>query len=141
MSASLIKGRVAMRRLITSKSQDKPAWAHARAWFVRANNGLPNAAEPLTLYYESFVAQGLRAPDIAYKGLLRAQQLAPDAPDTGLLIAGRLIDEGDVAAARATLAPLAYSPHYNKRAALKAIEALDAGKRDIARSLASAAID
>ncbi len=129
-TAMLYKGRVAIRRAMQSQATDAKVWAAARSWYVRANRADPEAALPLLLYYESYLAQNLRAPDLAVKGLEKAETLAPEDSRIRWLLAARLLSDGDTAHARALLAPVAFSPHgvRGAEAARAVIDLIDGGK-------------
>lgn len=142
MDAMLFKGRVATRRLQASASRDPRQWAAARGWFIRANNGTPNAAEPLLLYYQSFEAAGMSPTPTAYQGLLRAQQLAPESDPIRLHLAQHLIGEGKLDDARALLRPIAFAPHKpgESEQVRKALDALNSDHPAEARQILTTVI-
>ncbi|WP_019831990.1 hypothetical protein [Sphingomonas sp. PR090111-T3T-6A] len=129
-TAMLYKGRVTIRRALKGNVTDAKAWSEARGWYARANHADPEAALPLMLYYESYLAQKVRAPDLAVQGLRKAVSLAPEDPRLHFLLAGRMLADGDVATARKLLAPIAYSAHNlpGAGAARTVIDLIDSGK-------------
>ncbi|MDB5703970.1 MAG: hypothetical protein JWN66_1086 [Sphingomonas bacterium] len=135
MTALLYKGRVATARAKKAKATDAATWGAARAWFLKANHSDPNAALPLLLYYQSFLAAKAEPSPGALKGLSRAQVLAPEDHTVRFLLARHLLDQGDVASARFLLRPIAYAPHgkADDDRARQAIDLLDAGKVDEAK--------
>jgi tetratricopeptide (TPR) repeat protein len=102
LMAMVYKGRVFARQ-----SQ----WADARTWFIKANHLKPNYALPLVLYYDTFMRAGVKPPETAVNGLMRAIVLAPESSDLRLRVAYELIEEGDLPLARKILAPVAFAPH------------------------------
>lgn len=140
MDALILKGQSAVHRLETAHSRDAAQWKAARRWFVRANNAVPDAAEPLLLYYRSFLSEGVAAPASAYAGLIRAQQLAPEDSSIRIQLAQRMIADGKIDDARAMLRPIAYAPHGGGKAAQAriALGELDSDKREASqRTLAT----
>jgi tetratricopeptide (TPR) repeat protein len=135
-TAMLYKGMVAVRRATKSHSTDAKVWSAARGWYARANRADPEAALPLLLYYESYMAQDVRAPDLAVQGLQKAESLAPEDPRVHFLLAGRMLADGDSATARRLLAPIAYSAHgvSGAEAARTIIDLIDGGKITEARA-------
>ncbi len=129
-AAMLYKGRVAIRRAMAAQATDARTWAAARSWFVKANRADPEAAQPLLLYYSSYLAQGVRAPDLAVDGLWKAEMLAPEDAGVHWLLAARMLMDGDTATARSLLVPIAFTPHGGNRdnAARAVLDLIDAGK-------------
>jgi tetratricopeptide (TPR) repeat protein len=110
--ALLLKGRAMM-----AMAKAAPAaadWAAIRSVIARANKLDPENAEPLVMYYRTFVAQGVRPTKIALDGLSYAVALAPQDSQLRLELVGRLIDDDRLDDARTALVPLAYSPHRGK---------------------------
>lgn len=112
VQALLYKGMVRLRRATAAKTPaaDK-AWAEARSWIVKANRVDTNAAAPLLLYYDSFALAEAKPTKSAVIGLHRAQELAPQDDALRFSSARQFLLDGDVANARRTLRPLAFSPH------------------------------
>lgn len=109
VQALIYKGRSLMAQ---GKTDPKAAdWSKVRSWFARANRIEPEFAEPLMLYYETYGAQGIQAPEAAIEGLLYAVLLAPG--DQGLRMSAvvELIERKRLEEAKATFVPIAYDPH------------------------------
>jgi hypothetical protein len=93
-----------------------------RKWVLKANASNPPAHEPLLYYYQSFAAEGKRAPDNALQSLQQVVDTIPQIGSTRLTLGGELAARKQWAAARKTLAPLAFSPHEsNEQAAAQAM--------------------
>lgn len=107
----LYKARVAMARAKAASSTDGAVWQEVRRLIAQANRADTDDPEPPILYYQSFLAQGIAPTRNAVDGLLRAFELAPQ--DIGLRMnaAHQLLLDGNAAAARRALAPIAYDPH------------------------------
>ena len=130
VTAMVIKGLVAEKRLGDAQSKDPSAWAAARSWFIRANKANPNTVLPLFNYYSSFVRAKEKPTEAAVKGLMRAQILAPESPELRGILARQLLIDGDTKKARALLQSLAYAPHRkrDKNVPKEVIALIDAGK-------------
>ena len=92
----------------------KADWDAIRSVIARANRIDPENAEPLVMFYRTFVAQGVPATKIAVDGLAYAVALAPQDNQLRMEVIGRLIDDNRMTEARRVLIPLAYSPHRGK---------------------------
>lgn len=114
--------------LTYDRSADAAARAEARRLIVRANRVDADAARPLWMYYRNFLATGEQPTPAAITGLYRAAELVPQDRNVRLTAARQRLRDGDTAAARALLAPLAFAPHgaRNNPAALL-VAAIDAG--------------
>lgn len=99
----------------------------ARKWVLKANTANPSAHEPLLLYYESFAAEGRRAPDDAIASLEQVVDTIPQIDRPRLMLGGELIAQGRYGEARKRLKPLAYSPHESSEqaAALALLEKIE----------------
>lgn len=86
-------------------------WANVRSWFLRANKADPENAEPLMLFYQSFVAAGAKPTANAAKGLLYAVVLAPRDEDLRLEAVRHLVVEDRLNEARIMFGPIAFYPH------------------------------
>jgi len=111
VGAMLYKGMIHLRRAAEAKTADASLWREARSWFVKANRLQPDAAEPLMLFYDSFLAAGLPPTANAVVGLKQAFDLAPQDIGLRFRVAREYLREGDRKLARLALAPLAYDPH------------------------------
>jgi tetratricopeptide (TPR) repeat protein len=110
--ALLLKGRAMME--MAKAAPAKADWNAIRVVIGRANRLDPENAEPLVLFYRTFVAQGVRPTKNALDGLFYAVALAPQDQKLRLELIGRLIDDDRLDDARTALIPLAYSPHRGK---------------------------
>ncbi|MBC9032451.1 hypothetical protein IAG41_08615 [Sphingomonas sp. JC676] len=137
MLALLYKGRAAVRRAAEAKATDPAIWSAARAPLIKANRADPNAALPLLYYYQSFLAAKQQPSANAVKGLSRAAVLAPEDSTVRVLLAERLLDQGDGLSARALLQPIAFAPHDDPKDnhMRAAIDLIDASKLKEARAL------
>ena len=111
VQALIYKGRSLMRQ---GKADPKATdWSKVRSLFARANRIEPEFAEPLMLYYETYGAEGIKAPETAIKGLLYAVLLAPG--DQGLRMSAvvELIERNRLEEAKTVFVPIAYDPHLN----------------------------
>ena len=129
IDAMVTKGRIAVRRAFNAKSTDAAVWTAARGWFLKANRQSPDASLPLLHYYRSFLAAKQTPSKGAINGLLRAAVLAPEDSVTRMLLAQRLLKDGNANTARFVLQPIAFSPHprTDDNAARKIIDLIDAG--------------
>jgi tetratricopeptide (TPR) repeat protein len=132
----IYKGRVAIARAKKAKATDAPTWAAARAWFVKANRADPDAAEPMLLYYQSYLAQGGTAPEGALQALERAEVLAPEDSEVRWLLAKRLLADGNAPDARFLLQPIAFAPEDRGASPVfkQVVDLIDAGKLDEAKA-------
>lgn len=107
----LYKGRARLRIAATAKVTNPAVWQEARSWFVKANRLDTNAAEPLMLYYTSFLAADQKPSASAVNGLLRAFELSPHDDGLRMLVVRQMLIDDRPAEARIALLPLAYNPH------------------------------
>ncbi|HYJ82282.1 MAG TPA: hypothetical protein VEW26_05490 [Allosphingosinicella sp.] len=110
VDALTYRARVAFERAVTSKG-DESAWKAVRRLIGQANRADPNHPQPLILYYQSFIAQGIAPTPLAVSGLLQAFALAPQDVGLRLNAARQLLVDGKAAEARRALAPIAFDPH------------------------------
>ncbi|WP_375422114.1 tetratricopeptide repeat protein [uncultured Sphingomonas sp.] len=111
VQAMLYKAQVRLRRAAEAKSTDKKVWADARSWIVKANRIDPDCAWPLALFYRSFEMADQPPTASAAKGLERAFELIPQDGSLRMALVGQKLVEGDLAAARTYLRPIAFDPH------------------------------
>lgn len=136
VDAMLYKGRVIARRALLSNAADD--WKKAQQWFLKANRTDPDNALAFVLYYDTFSARGIKPSDGALTGLMRALALVPQDDALVSRIGYAYILRGELKAARATLAPVAFNAENGEdNKPRKLIEAIDAGK-DAAAILALA---
>ena len=137
MFAMVYKGRVLMRRAIAAGDRDLAR--EARDWFLKANRADPNHALPLQTFYDSFAPMGDTPTDGAVNGLYAATIMVPQ--DTSLRVrsAVELLRDGNLAQARAILAPAAFQPEgIGENKPLKLIREMET-TQDTAALLAKAA--
>jgi tetratricopeptide (TPR) repeat protein len=107
--ALIYKGRA---RMELAKASPKTAdWKEVRGWFAKANRLDTENAEPLMLFYRSYVDSGVPPTKNAVDGLLYAVTLVPQ--DDGLRVNAvrRLLIEGRLSEAKNLFSPLAFRPH------------------------------
>ena len=129
--ALIYKGRVAMA--LAKASHAAADWNKVRGWFARANRLDTENAEPLMLYYQSFVAAGEHPTDSAIKGLMYALVLAPQDTKLRWMAVRQLMLDGKLDEAKRTLAPIVFDPHAaavddRPEQILTALESGDAAK-------------
>jgi thioredoxin-like negative regulator of GroEL len=121
------KGRVAVRRALAAK--DNAAVAQARSWFRRAARGHQESALPFMLYYDSFTAIGQTPPADAVAGIYQAVALVPQDSSLRVRAALELLRAGQVADARAIIAPVAFEAEGSgENSALKLVREMNATK-------------
>jgi tetratricopeptide (TPR) repeat protein len=133
--ALIYKGRAELQR---AKKDPKSAnWTAIRSLFSKANRLDLNSPEPLMYYYKSFVEQGASPPEQAIDGLLFAVDLVPQDDDLRLTAVRQLLKDSNLADARATFAPIAYSPHFprEKRRNLEIMDKIKGGDGKAALTL------
>lgn len=89
-------------------------WNSVRDPLLMANKVDPESAEPLRLFYQSYVDQGVHPTANAIAGLAYAVVLAPQDAKLRLQLVRQYIDDNKLEKARDTLATLAFSPHEGK---------------------------
>ena len=132
--ALIAKGKAMMA--LAKENRGSADWNAVRSMFLRANKIDPEAAEPLVLFYRTYVEQGIQPTSNAVDGLTYAVALAPQDSKIRIELIARLIDENRLKDARKMIIPIAYSPHVGKwrDSAVAILEQLDAGDRDQAKS-------
>ena len=131
---------LAKARALSSLAEKEPAkadWKAIRALISRANRLDPDDAEPLMLFYRSFLDEGVAPTRNAVEGLLYAQALVPQDDELRMMAVQQLIGERKYSEAHRMLAPIAYNPHAGKRREvyLKIMDALAAKNGESAQSL------
>ena len=113
----IYKGR-ALEWSATSKTDAarQQGFEDARSLFIAANKVDTEDPEPLYEFYKSYLLEGLRPNDNAIAAMHYASDLVPQ--DGGLRMNSAIayLAENKLKEARATLAPVAYSPHGGKAA-------------------------
>jgi tetratricopeptide (TPR) repeat protein len=105
----IYKGQALME--LGRKDPEKANWKDIRSWFTKANRSDPDDAEPLMLFYESFVAEGVPASRNSVEGLAYAHALVPQDKDLRMLLVRELVRAGSFEAAVRIYGPIAYDPH------------------------------
>jgi tetratricopeptide (TPR) repeat protein len=127
--ALLYKARSEMALARAAHDRSAARWVAIRKLIIAANQIDTDDPRPLIWFFRSYLGQGVKPTANAADGLVRALELAPQ--DTGLrmTVAHRYLVDGKAAAARATLAPIAFNPHGGEAAELAArvIALLDSG--------------
>jgi hypothetical protein len=131
INAMILKGRAL---LADARGKGPGAdWTQVRRYLIQANRADTENAEPLFLYYQTFLAARQKPSEDAIKGLYYAHLLAPH--DVGLryaVVRQHLIDN-DLKAAQKSFAPIISNPHIELEKRPKLTEAMDmmrAGDRD-----------
>ena len=108
----------------------KADWAEVRRWLVRANRADTENAEPLYLFYQSFLAAGQKPDANAVKGLHYAHTLAPHDVGLRFTVVRQHLMDGEVAAAARAFAPIISNPHIDvdkRPGLLQAMQKMQAG--------------
>ena len=137
--ALIYKGRTDMA---LAKAQPQGDWDRPRGIFLRANKLDTENAQPLELYFDSFVEARQSPTKNAVDGLLYAVDLAPQDDDLRIKAVRQLLAESRIPEAKTMFAPTAYDPHRSKewRAQIpKIMKALDTGAIKEALTLLDAA--
>jgi tetratricopeptide (TPR) repeat protein len=108
--ALIYLARARMAAAVKTKG-DAAVWSKVRAPIVQANRGNPNNAEPLMLYYQTYLQQGQTPPKIAVEGLLRAVELVPQDDNLRFMAVEQMINDRNGDMAIRLLRPIAYDPH------------------------------
>jgi hypothetical protein len=109
VGALIYKGRAEME--LAKANPAAADWPKVRSLFAKANHLATENAEPLMLYYVSFVAAGEAPTDSAVKGLLYAVVLAPQDDKPRWMAVRQLLLDGKLTEAKAALGPIAFDPH------------------------------
>jgi Flp pilus assembly protein TadD len=136
--ALIYKGRA---QLELGKANPKAAnWDLIRSWFLKANKLDTENAQPLALYYESFLAAAQRPTQNALDALFYAVDLAPRDGELRFTAVRALIFESRLEDAGELFAPLANNPHLDpqmRELASRIMAAIAAGDAKTALSLLS----
>jgi Flp pilus assembly protein TadD len=139
--AMIYKGRA--RMALAKASGGKSDWKEIRSWFSRANKLDTENAEPLMLFFQSYLEAGEQPTKNAVDALLYSVVLAPQ--DHGLRINAvrQLLIDNRVADARKLFAPLAFQPHASdkyRESNAKIMGAIDANDGKAALTILDAAM-
>jgi len=108
------------------------AAAEARRLAVTANKADPDDPQAYVAFYQSFRAAGQKAPANAVDGLVAAVERLPGNNAVRQMLVDEYADQGQYAAAIATLIPIANSPHESplRQAAREQLATLQAKLAD-----------
>jgi predicted Zn-dependent protease len=123
--AMLYKGLAQMREFVRTDVSDPAQWKAARGLVVKANRAQPDNPYPLFHYYRSFADQGVAIPELAVKGLARAQQLVPQDGRFRIAYAQVLIREKRFKDALTLVKPVAFDPHDGSEYARNLVKRLE----------------
>jgi tetratricopeptide (TPR) repeat protein len=115
--ALLLRGEIAVRKLVKDKNDDAAAWKAARSLIAKANRTDTDDPLPLYRYYQSWIQQGIPPNQPSKDGLRRVFEQAPEDGEVRMNFAALLAEEKDYARAINVLKPLAFDPHNSERAA------------------------
>jgi hypothetical protein len=144
LNPSSYDARVAEGAAMLEVAKENPAtanWDAVRAPLLAANKMDPEAAEPLHLFFETYLDAGVQPTKNALDGLAYALVLAPQDVKLRMELVGELINENKLDDAREALKTIAYSPHQGKwhDAALAIFEQLNAHNQSLAKEKCAAA--
>jgi tetratricopeptide (TPR) repeat protein len=131
--ALVAKGEALMD--VAKKNPASADWNAVREPLLGANKLDPEAAQPLLLFYQSYVAQGVPPTNNAIDGLSYAVVLAPQDWKLRMQLVKQFIDDGKLDDARKALATIAFSPHQGKwhDATVALYDALSANNQSLAK--------
>ncbi len=130
------KGRAEME--LAKSTPTTADWKAIRSWFSKANKLDNDSAEPLMLFYQSYVKQGVKPTKNAVDGLLYATALAPQDDELRRIAVRQLLTDDRVDDAKKVFAPLAYQPHLTdkwKELNGQIMDAISSGNRESALAL------
>ena len=99
---------------IAKKNPPAANWDAVRQPLLQANKVDPEAAQPLLLFYQSYVDQGVHPTKNAIDALSYAVVLAPQDDKLRMQLVKQLIDDNQLEDARKALVTIAFSPHQGK---------------------------
>ena len=135
--ALIYKGRGILAK--AKKQNDAALFAEARKQFLSANKLDPEDPEPLYLYYRTYRAANVAAPQQAVDALRYATVLAPRDYYPAIQLVTENLRQNNLKAAAEALKPLAYLPHLGQTRqndALKVLQLIEAGNGAGALALA-----
>jgi hypothetical protein len=136
LRALIYKGRAQME--LAKASPAAHDWKAIRSWFSKANKLDSDSAEPLMLFYQSYVKQGIKPTQNSVDGLLYATALAPRDYELRLMAVRQLLMDARTSDAKKLFAPLAYQPHLAdewKEVNAQIMDAINADHRSAALAL------
>ena len=123
------KAMVATRLATKAKTKDAATWRTARGWYIKAAQADPDAALPLSQFYDTCAAQGVTPTANATEALMKAFILSPQDRGLRMRAARQLLVDGKLPEARAALVPLAFDSHSRGQSdyAARLVEMIDTG--------------
>ena len=120
---------------IGKKNPSRTDWAAVREPLLKANKIDEEAAQPLLLFYRTYVEEGVHPTQNAIDGLSYAVALAPQDNKLRMGLVKQLIDDNRLEDARKTLVTIAFSPHQGKghEATMAIYEALASNNQRLSR--------
>ncbi len=128
--ANVLKARLMIEQLREKGDMESAAWRAARKHIIKANAKANFDPLPLTIWHESFIAQGKTPIKTASDGLAMAYNLAPEVNEYRINYAMDLARMGKFDEAKKLIEVLAFSPHNSEmgKAALEKIKAMQQAK-------------
>lgn len=126
--ALIYKGRALVE--LAKKDPATANWASIRSFFIKANKQDTEDAEPLMLYYKSYLDAGTKPSQNAVDGLLYAVALAPQDPALRMNAVRQMLSDSRLQDTKQLFAPLAFDPHASQQwreTANKVMDAIAAG--------------
>lgn len=125
----ILKGRAIIDQAADAPGDQGATFSEARRLFIAANKIDPEDPEPLMEFYRAHLREGVMPTKNAIEALHYASNLAPQDLGVRMNSAAAYLNEEKLKEARATLTPVAYSPHGGGIAeeARRMIERIDAG--------------
>ena len=129
IDALIYKGRATQALAMDAGDGKAKGITEARKLFAAANRLDPDDPEPLILFYNSYLAAGMKPTPNSVTGLQSAFNLAPQDRGLRMLVARQHLLDGKVKEARVALSPIAFDPHSGGmgEAAAAIIAKLDSG--------------
>lgn len=125
----ILKGRAIIDQAVDAPRDQGASYSEARRLFVAANKIDPEDPEPLMEFYKAYLREGVMPTKNAIEALHYASNLAPQDLNVRMNSAVAYLNENKLKEAKATLTPVAFSPHGGGIAeeARRMIERIDAG--------------
>lgn len=128
--ANVLKARLLIEQLREKGDSTVAAWRDARKYIIKANAKANFDPLPLTIWHESFIAQGKPPIKTASDGLAMAYNLAPEVNEYRINYAMDLARMGKFDEAVRLIEVLAFSPHRSEKGkeALEKIKSMQQAK-------------
>lgn len=125
--AAILVGKA--RSEMARKNPSGADWKETRSWFLRANRVDPEQAEPLWLFYRTFLHANATPTKNATDGLLYAVQLAPRDERLRIDAVRQLVVDNRLEEARKFFGPAAFYPHSDQEWRERKAAIMDALKK------------